>query len=103
MKPFLTARWSNLINVTFALKPDLLLPYLPKGVEPDVVNGSAFVSLVAFQFLDTAMFGKRVPFHGYFPEINLRLCPSWRIFRRGFYQGIRAQVLGRGHSQTCVQ
>ena len=46
MKPFLTAGWTNLINITYAVPPEMLFPYLPKGVEPDIINGKAFVSLV---------------------------------------------------------
>ena len=72
MKPFLTANWTNLINITYAVPPKLLLPYLPKGVELDTVMGNAFVSLVPFDFTDTRLNGLKVPFHVDFPEINMR-------------------------------
>jgi uncharacterized protein YqjF (DUF2071 family) len=72
MKPFLTARWLNLINISYAVSPELLIPYLPAGVEPDVVDGKAFVSLVPFQFEDVSLGGWPIPFHGSFPEMNLR-------------------------------
>jgi len=72
MSPFLTAKWWNLINITYAVPPELLLPHVPKGVELDVQDGKAFVSLVAFDFLDTRVKGLPIPFHVNFPEINLR-------------------------------
>ncbi len=71
-KPFLIAHWRNLINITYKVPPELLYAYLPKGTNLDVQEGSAFVSLVAFEFLDTKVKGVPIPFHINFPEINLR-------------------------------
>ncbi|CAN0530075.1 unnamed protein product [Laminaria digitata] len=70
--PFLSARWTNLFNLTYRVDPELLSPHVPDGVELDIHQGSAFVSLVAFDFLDTRVFG--IPWPGYrdFPELNLR-------------------------------
>ena len=70
--PFLTARWSNLCLLTYAVPPELLAPRLPKGLELETRDGRAFVSLVAFDFLDTRVLG--VPWPGYrdFAELNLR-------------------------------
>jgi uncharacterized protein YqjF (DUF2071 family) len=70
--PFLTARWCNLFLATYALPPSLLEKRLPPGLELDTRDGSAFVSAVAFQFLDTRVLG--VPWPGYrdFAELNLR-------------------------------
>lgn len=69
---FLTARWENLVLVTYKVKPEVLMSFLPKGLEPDTIDGSAFVSLVAFDFLNTKVKGIKIPFHVNFPEINLR-------------------------------
>jgi hypothetical protein len=71
-EPFLSARWEALLLVSYAIEPEMLKPYLPAGVEPEVVEGSAFVSLVAFQFRQTRLMGVPVPFHVNFPEVNLR-------------------------------
>lgn len=70
--PFLTARWSNLCLFTYAVPAALLEPRLPPGLELDTRDGQAFVSLVAFDFLDTRVLG--VPWPGYrnFAELNLR-------------------------------
>jgi uncharacterized protein YqjF (DUF2071 family) len=69
---FLTARWQNLILITYDVEPSLLTPHLPRGLSLDTLEGRAFVSLVAFQFLDTRVLGLKIPFHVHFPEINLR-------------------------------
>ena len=78
-RPFLTAEWCSLLNVTYQVPPELLLPHVPAGVELDVQNGSAFVSFVAFEFLDTRLLGSfSIPFHRRFPEINLRFYVKWK-------------------------
>jgi uncharacterized protein YqjF (DUF2071 family) len=71
-RAFLTARWSNLFLATYAVPPALLEKRLPPGLHLDTRDGSAFVSLVAFEFLDTRVLG--IPWPGYrnFAELNLR-------------------------------
>lgn len=71
-KVFLTAEWRNLILVTYKVPTDILSPHIPKGLEADTIEGNAFVSLVAFDFINTRVKGRRIPFHVNFPEINLR-------------------------------
>src|SRR5258706_7301960 len=70
--PFLTAGWSNLCLLTYAVPPALLEPRLPRGLSLDLRDGQAFVSLVAFDFLDTRVLGVSWPGYRDFPEINLR-------------------------------
>lgn len=72
MSVFLTAEWNYLINITYAVDPEVLLPHLPKGLNLDIVEGKAFVSFVAFEFNDVKVKGFKIPFHRNFPEINLR-------------------------------
>lgn len=69
---FLTARWANLALLQYRTEPAALAPYLPEGLELDLYDGSPFVSLVAFDFLDTRVKGVRWPWHVNFPEVNLR-------------------------------
>lgn len=57
---------------TYSIPPGLLNQYIPAGLEADTIGGNAFVSLVAFDFLDTKVKGIKFPFHVNFPEINLR-------------------------------
>jgi hypothetical protein len=71
-KTFLSAKWENLIMANYEVHPDLLTPYLPKGVELDFYNGKTYVSLVGFMFNDTRLFRIPIPLLGTFEEINLR-------------------------------
>ncbi len=70
---FLSARWTHLVLANYAVDPALLRPHLPRGTEPDLLGGRAFVSLVAFHFLDTRVLGVRWPGFVDFTEVNLRL------------------------------
>jgi len=46
----MTARWENLIMANYAIDPAALREYLPPGVEIDLFEGKAYVSLVGFLF-----------------------------------------------------
>lgn len=69
---FLTARWTRLAMINYAIDPDVLRPRVPVGTELDTWNGTCFVSMVGFRFLDTRVMGLAVPFHRDFLEVNLR-------------------------------
>ncbi len=69
---FLTAQWENLIMANYAVAPEVLAPYLPHGVEVDLYEGKAYVSLVGFMFKRTSLFHIPIPFLGTFEEVNLR-------------------------------
>lgn len=71
-RPFLTAEWRNLFLATYAVPPSFLLPRLPLGLDLDTRDGNAFVSLVAFEFVNTRVLGMRWPGYRNFPELNLR-------------------------------
>ena len=81
MKPFLTAHWNNLVNITYAVAPEALLPFLPRDVEPDINAGKAFVSLVPFVFRETKFHGMKIPFHISFSEMNLRCYVNYKNVR----------------------
>ena len=72
MTNFLEASWKNLIMANYAVEPELLLPYIPKGTELDFYNGKTFVSLVGFLFCNTRIFNIPIPYFGTFEEVNLR-------------------------------
>ena len=69
---FLSAQWENLIMANYEVNPDILRPYLPRGVELDFYNNKTYVSLVGFMFNKTSLFKIPIPFLGTFEEINLR-------------------------------
>jgi uncharacterized protein YqjF (DUF2071 family) len=83
MRPFLTARWLDLLLVTWKVPDRLLTARVPPGLELDRLNGSAVVSLVAFDFRDTRAWGVRWPGLTDFPELNLRF-----YVRRGEQRGV---------------
>lgn len=70
--PILTAEWRYLVLVNWAVEPSLLLRHVPAGTELDSWGGRIWLSLVGFRFLETRVLGILVPWHGDFPEINLR-------------------------------
>ena len=69
---FLTAEWRRLVMLNFPIDPAALAPYRPHGTELDSWQGTTFVSLVGFRFLDTRVKGIPIPLHRNFDEINLR-------------------------------
>ncbi|MBC7745009.1 MAG: DUF2071 domain-containing protein [Flavobacterium sp.] len=69
---FLSAQWENLIMANYVVNPDVLMPYLPHGVELDFHNDKAYVSLVGFMFKRSRIFNIAIPFLGTFEEVNLR-------------------------------
>jgi uncharacterized protein YqjF (DUF2071 family) len=71
-RPFLTARWCNLILANYAVPDELLRPLLPPGCDLDRRDGTAWASLVGFQFLETRVLGIGWPGFRNFPEWNLR-------------------------------
>ena len=71
-RTFLDAQWRKLIMINYAVDPEILKPYLPFNTELDVWEGTCYVSLIGFMFVDTKMLKLRIPFHINFEEINLR-------------------------------
>jgi uncharacterized protein YqjF (DUF2071 family) len=72
MAIFLKANWENIVMANYEIDPKILQPYLPKGVELDLFEGKAYVSLVGFMFKNTRLFNIPIPYLGTFEEINLR-------------------------------
>lgn len=86
MGNFLSASWENLAMANFAVSPEILTPYLPKGTELDTWNGIHYVSLVGFMFTNVRVLGIPVPFHTDFEEVNLRFYVKRKeggIWKRG--------------------
>lgn len=71
-RPLLEAHWSHLCVISYEVPPELLTPHLPMGLELDLYEGKAYVSLVAFDFENTRVKGIAWPFFKDFPEITLR-------------------------------
>ena len=79
MSVFLKAKWENIVMVNYEIAPTILEKYLPKGIELDLFNGKAYVSLVGFMFKDTKIFNVPIFKLGTFEEINLRFYVSRKV------------------------
>lgn len=71
-RSFLTAEWKNLVMLNYEVDPAELLPLVPSGVELDLWQDRALVSLVGFIFADTRLLSVPIPLHRTFEEVNLR-------------------------------
>ena len=74
-RPFLTARWTDVVLANYRVPPALLRPYVPPGAELDTPDGEPdlhLLSLVAFEFAGTRVRGGRVPPPKRSPEVTLR-------------------------------
>ncbi len=77
--------WRDLTYVHWRVDPDRVAPLLPRGVRPDVHDGSTWVGLIPFT-LSEAGFGSggpAVPRWGTFLETNVRLYSVDDAGRRG--------------------
>ena len=54
----------------YEVNPDVLTPYLQKGVELDLYNNKTYLSLVGFMFKQTSLFNIPIPFFGTFEEFK---------------------------------
>jgi uncharacterized protein len=78
-RPFLTARWTDLVILNYEVPPAVVLPLVPRGTELDLWQGQALVSLVGFLFTDTKVRGLQIPGHRHFEEVNLRFYVRRRV------------------------
>jgi len=70
----LTQFWADLTFIHWRVDADVVAPLLPPGIVPDLFDGSAWVGLIPFRMLDTALAGTpKVPYFGSFTEVNVRL------------------------------
>ena len=71
-KIFLRAEWRQLAMLNYEIEPEVLAPFVPRGVELDSFNKKTFVSMVGFLFLNSRVWGVPFPLHRNFEEVNLR-------------------------------
>jgi hypothetical protein len=86
MALFLKANWENIIMANYEIDPQLVIPFLPNGVDLDLFNGKCYISLVGFMFKNTKLFNVPIPKFGTFEEINLRFYVTRKegtILKRG--------------------
>jgi hypothetical protein len=79
---FLTAEWKNLLMLNYVVDPAILESLVPQGTSLDQFDGKTYVSLIGFEFNNTRILGRAIPFHQSFEEVNLRFYVR-REARRG--------------------
>ncbi|MGO4341911.1 YqjF family protein [Pedococcus sp. 2YAF34] len=66
--------WRDISFLHWPVEPALLAPLLPRGVRPDIFDGSAWVGLIPFRMVDAGIgTGPPVPWLGTFAETNVRV------------------------------
>jgi uncharacterized protein len=67
-------RWTDLAFLHWPVDPDLVAPFMPAGVEPDVIDGVTYVGLIPFHMRAAGPGrGHATPYLGDFLETNVRL------------------------------
>jgi uncharacterized protein YqjF (DUF2071 family) len=84
-RPFpLEQEWSDAVLLHWRIPRGAAAARLPPGVEPDVVDGSAWVGLIGFRMSWTRLAAAvPLPWLGRFPEVNVRLYSRGRDGSRG--------------------
>ena len=83
-RSLLVQRWQDLTFLHWAVAPDVVRPFLPAGTEPDTVDGSTYIGLIAFRMVGLGLFnGPGLPYLGTFCETNVRLYSVDAEGRRG--------------------
>lgn len=73
-RTILSQFWRGLVFVHWRVDPEEIAPLLPRGIVPDVHDGSAWVGLIPFEMRDSAVLGTPpVPYFGTFTEVNVRM------------------------------
>lgn len=90
----LRQRWSEVTFLHWRVDPSVVEPHMPAGCAPDVIDGSTWVGLIAFQMSKSSFFGSpHIPWLGNFPEVNVRL---YSIDERG-HRGVVFLSLEASH------
>ena len=92
-RPFLTARWTELLLLNFEVPVVAIASLAPPGTEPDLYEGRAYISIVGFRFQRVRLLGVPIPGHTRFDEINLRYYVNRTAggeLRRGVVFGARS-------------
>ncbi len=72
VRPFLTARWSHVLLLSYEAPEELLRPLVPPPLELDRREGRPHVSLVALRMDAIRIRGWRVPVFGAHAQVNFR-------------------------------
>jgi len=73
VRPIMKQQWQELAYVHWQYDPSVVQALLPKGLEVDTFDGSAWVGLIPFSMRNISFPGTpAIPYLGSFPEVNVR-------------------------------
>lgn len=76
--------WRDLTFLHWAIDPERVTRYMPRGVRPDEHDGVTYVGLIPFRMVDAGFaHGPAIPWAGTFLETNVRLYSVDATGRRG--------------------
>ena len=71
---WLVQRWHDLTFLHWAVPPETVAPFLPRGTVPDTLDGVTYVGLIGFRMVGLGPGrGPGIPYLGTFCETNVRL------------------------------
>lgn len=83
-RPVFTQSWTQLTYLHWPYDPAVVRPFMPAGVEPDVIDGVTWVGLIPFAMRRVGILGTpRLPYLSDFLETNVRLYSVDARGRRG--------------------
>ncbi|WP_303316798.1 DUF2071 domain-containing protein [Flavivirga abyssicola] len=66
--------WNKAVFLHWEVNPELIIPFLPKGIKPDIIHDKTWISLVAFNMNNIGIKNlPKVPYISDFFEINIRV------------------------------
>ena len=73
-RSWLVQSWHDLTFLHWAVPPETVAPFLPRGTVPDTLDGVAYVGLIGFRMVQLGLLrGPGIPYLGTFCETNVRL------------------------------
>ncbi len=102
LPPALSLKYSHSVSVCFQIDPRILLPLLPKGLEPELVRSSYYVNLTATHYRRSSFLGLPVvpPFNSLVLSTHVRASTDASlkgkfVFRRRISRNLAAWQLQR--------
>ena len=94
-RPWLVQSWHDLAFLHWAVPPETVAPFLPRGAEPDTLDGVTYVGLIGFRMVRLGpLRGPGIPYLGTFCETNVRLYSVDPQGRRGVvFRSLEAERL----------
>ncbi|WP_067501435.1 YqjF family protein [Actinoplanes sp. TFC3] len=73
-RPWLVQSWRDLAFLHWAVDPEVVAPFLPRGTGPDTLDGVTYAGLIGFRMVGLGpLSGPGLPYLGTFCETNVRL------------------------------